>query len=358
MHSERCALMASAIKRPRKTPWLQFRLRTVLVAMVFISLGLAVWTIYIQPYRNEWQIAKQLREHNVVVTMEYDGPAWLRPISGHEFFQRITLVEMGDPKTTDEDLQLLTGAPRLRELVILHKCKISAEGLRHLAEIPQLENVMVDGPMATDESLQHLGKLSQMRALCLYGDFSDRGLEHLRALSELRKLALASPQLRDEYLRPLGSLINLEDLCLIGGVSDDGMKHLLPLKNLKTLNVEGSNERVMQELAQKVPIRFIDVPLADAIDFVSESISHQFPIRIHNKGLQAARKDPLMPITQTTNLTLRESLSMMLHPREMDWVIGNGEIIITTADVAAKSRPGIESLKKNLPKLKEVSVPW
>lgn len=350
--------MASTTTRGTRC-WLQFRLRTLLALTTLCSLALAFWGVYIQPYRHEARLIARLQDHGAMVATETEGPAWLRSIAGDRFFRRIVQVDLGDPKTTDDDLRRLAAAPRLRALVIAGNCKITDAGLRHVAEMKHLDDLTVLGPATTDEGLKHLAKLAQVRFLDLMGPFTDLGLKNLSELRELRFLVLASPHLSDQGLSSLRSLSKLQGLILSAPVTDGGMKHLLPLNNLETLVIKDNSakQNLLAILSGRTDLEFLETPLRDVAAFLSDF--HQVPIRLDTEQLQTAGHDPQTPITvQITDAPLQDALRQMLDPLRLDYLIGDDELLITTADAAAARRPGIVALKKSLPKLKQVSVPW
>jgi hypothetical protein len=48
----------------------------------------------------------------------------------------------------------------------------------------------------------------------------------------------------------------------------------------------------------------------------------------------------------------------MLEPLGLDFAVRQGELIVTTRDVAAKKHPGLATLQQALPNLKQVYVEW
>jgi hypothetical protein len=338
---------------------LQFRLRTLLAAMLLVCLGLTFWSVYIRPYRQEARIIAQLQEHGAVLTTETEGPAWLRAIAGDEFFRRIVKAELSDPRVVDEDLRLLTGAPRLRQLMIDAPGRITSEGLRNLAAMSSLEHFTLVGPTANDEGLRRISQAKQLESLHLLGPFTDRGLSHLGNLPELRVLVLVSPHLTDEGLSSLGAMQTLRRLNIQAPITDAGMRRLAGLENLQALFISGDPAKagLLGALESRTQYEFIDVPLIDAVEYFSDV--HQIPIRLDGEELRAAGRDPLTPVTGTgggplsplpgmnTNEHLRDALARICAGSHMDYIISNDEIIITTPEAAAESRPELRPFSSN-----------
>jgi eukaryotic-like serine/threonine-protein kinase len=140
---------------------------------------------------------------------------------------------------TDDGLASLKGA-KLGWLYI-GGTKITAAGLRHLAEMPLLGALILDG-IATDESLVHLQGLRELHYLGLNGcAITDNGIERLTGLTKLRYLGLSGSRISDEGLRRLRALPELNDLNLANtAVSDAGVVELKQISTLEILSLEGT----------------------------------------------------------------------------------------------------------------------
>jgi serine/threonine protein kinase/Leucine-rich repeat (LRR) protein len=93
------------------------------------------------------------------------------------------------------------------------------------------------GEKVTDAGLEHLGGLTKLTGLDLYGtQVTGPGLEYLKGLSNLSSLGLGSTRIGDAALEHLKGLSNLTVLDLGGTqVTDAGMEHLKGLSNLSGL---------------------------------------------------------------------------------------------------------------------------
>ena len=92
----------------------------------------------------------------------------------------------------------------------------------------------------TDDSLAHLKRLRNVRALDLTGTaITDAGLSHLRGLVNLEDLVLRQTQVGDEGMAALKGLPSLKSLWLSHTmITDVGLTRLEGLKNLEVLGLE------------------------------------------------------------------------------------------------------------------------
>jgi hypothetical protein len=149
----------------------------------------------------------------------------------------------------DAACEVLGGMPQLRALVLkktgFEPTHITDAGVKHLGRLTALESLSLYGNRITDRGLAHLAGLSRLRELDLsLLAISDAGLVHLRGLGELRKIDLlysegfAGPKLTDGAAEALAGLIHLEGLNLTGArLTDAGLARLAGLKELKTLRL-------------------------------------------------------------------------------------------------------------------------
>lgn len=113
---------------------------------------------------------------------EPQGPEWLQKLVGDKWFRQIIVVHFG-PSTTDNDLEYLTALNQLRQLS-LGETKITDGGLEHLRGLPQLRGLELGYTEITDAGLEHLKELPRLGALGLTDTkITDAGLEHLKGLN-------------------------------------------------------------------------------------------------------------------------------------------------------------------------------
>jgi endonuclease YncB( thermonuclease family) len=165
-------------------------------------------------------------------------------------------------RVTDDHLAHLRAFPHLRSVAIPNKPFVTDAGIVHLADLDQLEDVVLNGTAVTaeaavrllkgrtrmlrlslmnvplgDDDLAALGHLTELRDLSLRGTrVTDRGAERLKAFAKLRSLNLATRDARitDAALPHLKNLADLEYLDLDRtGITDAGLEHLKGLRHLR-----------------------------------------------------------------------------------------------------------------------------
>jgi hypothetical protein len=93
----------------------------------------------------------------------------------------------------------------------------------------------------TYEEVQKIGRVSNLRAVTLYGVVTDEWLMELAELTNLTSLNLALCDMTDEGIKHLATLTNLRSLNLLDcdGLTDTGVAHLAALANLMSLTLTG-----------------------------------------------------------------------------------------------------------------------
>lgn len=95
-------------------------------------------------------------------------------------------------------------------------------------DLQQVDRLNLRAVRIVDDSLKHLGKLTNLRKLWLGGmQLTEAGLAHLSKLTNLQDLRLEHTQVTDAGLVHLGTLTNLEQLWLIETQVSDAGKELL-----------------------------------------------------------------------------------------------------------------------------------
>jgi Leucine Rich repeat len=229
---------------------LSFRLRTLLVAVLLIAVGLG------------WVAAKFRRariQHDAAIavvlrhgTVDY-GPhfrleswgrlplqprvdhAWLRKRFGDDLFDTVTKVAFfRQPDVTDADMALLDAFPDLDDL---HVSKAPVTDLSRLARLTKLQRLTLSEVPIADADLAAISRLPSLTDLSLNGTrISDEGLAILGRMSQLRLLDLGWTKITDAGMAHLAGLKRLEWLQLdCTEITDAGLAHLRGLKGLKHL---------------------------------------------------------------------------------------------------------------------------
>lgn len=294
--------------RPLLRRLFQFRLRTLLLAVLVVSLALG-W--YVRRVELQRRAIAAIRQAGGTATYDYGfvsstydifdfdllsdatgGPdVWWFPQSwkerlGEDYFHGIAYVEVQPGHAFDKGvLDRLADLPRLqlllveglddhdlaatgrlthlRGLVITKAGRITDEGIARLAGMRKLELIALHGgPRITDSSMEIFASLPRLTTLGIAGDKSSaprigpEGLNHLAGMTRLRNLRLeAQPGLIvDHNLAELRDMSRLEMLMLGGfDISERGFDSLKRLRTLKELHLVDSTHPDTARLKQALP---------------------------------------------------------------------------------------------------------
>ena len=246
---------------PSKRHWFQFRLRTLLIAILVLSLPLSWFAA---------RMDKARRQRTAIIEIEslggrviYDWQAdlhywdasqrpdnsWQRRLLGDDFCDEVHSATLRGPEFSDSHLDLIRGLNGLK-WVIVEDARVTGSGLAILQEIAHIEGVSVNNCPFTDDGLKHLQERSDLECVCLRKtEISDDGLKYLAGLTSLRRLWLDDCRITDAGLRHLEPLFCLEELWLDNTrISDDGLVYVKGLPNLKYLMIR--NTKVTPECVE------------------------------------------------------------------------------------------------------------
>lgn len=249
----------------------QFRLRTLLVGMLLVSLGLGWFAARRQVAQRQRAAVAGIVGLGGVVHFDYEfaahggfdrwsrpnEPTWLRNLLSEDFFHRAVSVSFCNQRElTDDDLGFLEDLPQLKGLSI-DRGRISDEGLGHLAGLTSLERLTLAHVGITDAGLERLEGLRHLRSLNLFGTaVTGAGLESLQGLPRLQQLNLAYTQLRDEELANLRACRQLQEVRLRGAnITDAGLGYLDGLSELRRLDLTATkvSNAGVQDLRSALP---------------------------------------------------------------------------------------------------------
>jgi len=148
---------------------------------------------------------------------------------------------------SDAGLQRLAPLCRLRRLDLSStrvSLAVTAEGLHHLANFPELESLRLGGDRITDRAMEHVARCRNLRALALlYTSVGDAGLARIGDLERLEAVSLSSRHLTDRGLAHLAELPKLRHAQLrTTGLTDRALERLGRVKTLERLDLYGSGE--------------------------------------------------------------------------------------------------------------------
>ena len=138
---------------PKRRRWSQFRLRTLLIAILVLSVPLS-WCA--------WRMERARRQREAVEMIERSGATFLYD----EDTNTVCEVTFLNFHLTDADLKHLERLPSLRSIAVFG-CDISDTGLEHLKGLTKLERLNLDCTHVSDSGLQHLEGLVNLRELHL-----------------------------------------------------------------------------------------------------------------------------------------------------------------------------------------------
>lgn len=164
----------------------------------------------------------------------------------------ISLSPISGPNSyTDEGIKHLAKLPNLENLFLLDNPKITNAGMAYLKNSKSLKKLNLRRTRVDDDGVKHLKEIRTLESLELPDEkITDRGLEYVSELTNLKSLSIPLPHYNnpnnytiyytDKGLRHLTRLKHLEDLNIAGiGVNDAGMEHLATMTQLKKLTLYG-----------------------------------------------------------------------------------------------------------------------
>ncbi|CAI5480709.1 unnamed protein product [Closterium sp. Yama58-4] len=128
---------------------------------------------------------------------------------------------------------------RLKGIDLESSSGFSAEGIKHLYRLPQLETLNLMSTHVPDSAFEGIGSLTSLKGLYLFEtNVTDAGLLHLTGLSSLKVLWLSGCKgVTNDGMVHVGRLIGLTHLWLNGtAVTDDGLQQLTALTKLTDLH--------------------------------------------------------------------------------------------------------------------------
>ncbi len=293
---------------PRR--WLQFRLRTLMLAMLILPIGLGWLAQARSKSQKAWENVAAIHKfgNTFDVWDRYTNPWWQRAL-GIDLPVDITelMIELHDidEQKQAQALTHLQAFPHLKKLDIVNPCRTAAAlgPLTHFQELEELTLLAGQSALFEDDisamaklprlkiyhdlgyGLAHnaVDVLSSMASLEELSFSANDGNANLSRLKNLRRLnvsdlyltmlissgagSISLPQV-DNTIAEIATLENLESLKLERiDCSDEGLKPLTQLKNLKHLLVE-SNHLTDVGLAT-----LAEMPSLETLDITSNKIT-------------------------------------------------------------------------------------
>ena len=188
-------------KLKSKRRWMQFSLRTGLIAVTALCVTLSVWVV---PAERQRRAVAAIRElggdpsyEPYQARSEAFPVAFLRDWLPPDYFDQIYHVSLDNTQITDAGLSYVRWLPGLQGLT-LRNTQINDAGLAHLQALTQLRWLNLKHTRVTDAGLAHLQGLTDLQALYLNDTkVTDAESPHLQGLTGLEELFLDNTKLTD-----------------------------------------------------------------------------------------------------------------------------------------------------------------
>jgi hypothetical protein len=170
---------------------LRFRIRSILVLMVLCAIAFTFCNKRLHWYREQANLAQDIRKHASHVEMQPGSPVWLKPFAPVDSFSSIKAVSFqNDKRLKDDDLKIFAKTPHLR-LLSLHGTNLTDDGLKHLSGLKTLDTLSLKFTTISDEGPAHLSGLTNLVKLQLSDSkISGLGLKYLAGMTQLQQLEL------------------------------------------------------------------------------------------------------------------------------------------------------------------------
>jgi internalin A len=246
---------------PRR--WLQFRLRTLLIALTLAPL--LGYVAFEREQCRRGEQALEVLDENRRSRLPPDDPdaekkkiqgvslrsAWLKFILGDDQFRGLKSAELSGLEVSDSDLRHLAALPNLREVKIDAR-NLTEEGVAHLRGLKLVEKLTFMGDPTVRQPGEEraypnlwdiLAEWHRLQELSLYGiDFGEDDVRKLAPLPNLKRFDFDGEPLTESGVNGIASLTSLEKLSLsFSDVDDRGLKPLGRLTNLRKVQLEKTN---------------------------------------------------------------------------------------------------------------------
>ena len=233
----------------RCRPRIQFRLRTLSIAVLVLSVPLQWFAMRMQRARMQREAIVAIKRLGGTAYYEWEfksggtkpSSTWWRNVLGHDYFDKVVLVRFANAQIGDTDLEHVKNLPDLESL-FLGDTEVSDAGLEYLERLTSLEYIELTNTHITDAGMPHLTGLSKLSVLVLNGtQVTDAGLESLKQLTNMECLRLEGTHVTDAWLEHPAGLTDLEDLGLGNTqITDAGLAYLKKLTKLRSLSLTGT----------------------------------------------------------------------------------------------------------------------
>jgi hypothetical protein len=186
----------------------RFSLRMLFVLMSVCCVLLGLWSVYVQPFRDQAQalaVVNKLQGDAKFISAL--GPAWQRwlvtVMLGEGRFIEVTHVGLASRKVDDAALQSLAGLIHLRDLN-LDSTDITDIGIATLRSMKELDSLSLRYTHISDRAISSLSDSPKLSVLHLTGtNVSDAAVENLARIQPLRQLFVRWTRISDKGAQQL-----------------------------------------------------------------------------------------------------------------------------------------------------------
>jgi len=151
---------------------------------------------------------------------------------------RLERLSLAGETVSDAELARTALPQTLKSLDLSANEAVTDEGLCHLRNLNELEELYLTSTGVGDRGMAFLEGLRSLKTLYLgWTRVGNEGAAHIAALESLEELDLGETALDDRGARPLVRCVRLRWLSLPSGVTEAGLAQLSALKEITTLSV-------------------------------------------------------------------------------------------------------------------------
>ncbi|OYP38196.1 hypothetical protein CGZ80_02930 [Rhodopirellula sp. MGV] len=149
-------------------------------------------------------------------------------------------VQFVESQIDDDALQLLDASDDWLKTLTVDRGRITDEGMRAVARLPELIHLRLRESPITDAGLREIAQHPKLQILNLPQSMvTTEGVRELAQLPSLKNLRLGSERLGPEVADAISKLESLRTLHLIGvPINDDGLKQIATLPRLSSLYLD------------------------------------------------------------------------------------------------------------------------
>jgi hypothetical protein len=194
---------SAANARSARRRWFQYSLRTLLVAATLAGLAMTAWMRFVEPFRQERQLAIMVAELGGRVSTEATGPDWLQSWLPKGCTNVVTGISLSPPVDVSGLFLIWRSPPITNDL------------MQRIGATHGLRTLDLGHCRLSDDVAPWLARLRTVEKLDLaYTDLTDHGAKHLQDVPGLRCVRLDGTQITDSSLDILATLPDLELLTL------------------------------------------------------------------------------------------------------------------------------------------------